>query len=166
MDDAARKEAFSRAFIRAIAAHAGFGASDGTEPDDDSVDMTIASTNKAGLVKSPRLDIQLKCTAAQPGQTESWGFRLKLKNYDELREKCQIPRILVVVYVPDNDDDWIQFDSPDEIRLRRCAYWTSIEGFPKKDNESSVTIQLHKNKVFDTVALKEIMQRISQGYRP
>lgn len=166
MDDAARKEAFSRAIVEAIAAHAGFGVSDGIAPDDDSVDMTIASRNKAGLIKSPRLDIQLKCTSMHPGTAESWGFPLKLKNYDDLREKCHVPRILVVVYVPESEDEWIRFDSPEEIRLRRCAFWTSIEGMPETGNESSVTVRLHQDKVFDSVALKKIMQRISDGGRP
>lgn len=53
-----QQEAFSRAYIHAVAAAAGFKYSDGPLPDDDHVDVTVTSTGPMGLIRSPKVDIQ------------------------------------------------------------------------------------------------------------
>lgn len=168
MDISAQKEAFSRALVSAVAAQAGYGIYLGPTPDDDSVDLCIASKNKAGRVRSPRLDVQLKCTSEYISTgTDFLSFRLKLKNYNDLRLKdCQVPRILVVVYAPENISEWLQFNAPENIILRRSAFWVTLEGFPESENETTVSIKISRRNVFDASALSEIMNRISAGGRP
>ena len=58
-----QKEQFSRAYVPAIAAAAAFAAE---EPlvDDDSVDMEICARGGEGTTKSPRLEVQVKCTSS------------------------------------------------------------------------------------------------------
>ena len=60
------QEAYSRAYIHAIAAAAGFKYSDGPLPDDDHVDVTITSRGPMGLIRSPKADIQAKCKLGTP----------------------------------------------------------------------------------------------------
>ncbi|MBX3250000.1 MAG: DUF4365 domain-containing protein [Myxococcales bacterium] len=98
-----RQEAFSRAYVRAVAAAVGFRVQDGTDPDDDSVDLTLAARGPAGTLRSPKLDMQLKCQLGRPAREPSWAYDLKVKNFEELRHvDYQVPRILVVVAVPED----------------------------------------------------------------
>jgi len=99
-------------YVLAVAATAGYGTYK-PSPDDDSVDFGIAARTTAlanGVVtmRSPRLELQLKCTAASTPLGDSLSFALKLKNYEELRaDNFVIPRILVIVLVPDVAADWL-----------------------------------------------------------
>ena len=76
-----QKEGLSLAYVKALAARAGFSTSV-PEPDRDSVDVRIM----AGGPRRPALDLQLKATAdlANP-QTGFLRFRLTIKNYNDLR---------------------------------------------------------------------------------
>src|SRR5208282_571396 len=81
------------------------------EVDDDSVDFGIAAKGPFTTVHSPRLEMQLKCTSMNEIDDVNIRFPLKLKNYDDLRnELVMIPRLLVVVVVPESVDDWIEHE--------------------------------------------------------
>ncbi|BBE79621.1 hypothetical protein MRY16398_46770 [Phytobacter sp. MRY16-398] len=55
-------EQFNIAYIRSLAAHAGFKVSS-CEVDDDSIDITIEGTGfNNSLFRNPKIDIQLKST--------------------------------------------------------------------------------------------------------
>ncbi len=57
-----RKQQFSIAYVRAIVSVAGFVVYE-YAVDDDSIDIGIAAKGLMGTVRSPKLDIQLKCTS-------------------------------------------------------------------------------------------------------
>ncbi len=61
MDLNQQKAQFSLAYVHAISAAAGAKLFR-CDVDDESVDITVGLTGGAGTVRSPRLDIQLKCT--------------------------------------------------------------------------------------------------------
>lgn len=120
MDLNAQKEQFSRAYVQAVAAVAGY-AWYAPSVDDDSVDLGIAERGGRGTVRSPRLEAQLKCHAAQTPGGEHLSFPLKMKNFDDLRDpNVQVPRVLIVVLVPDVPGDWLTCSEP-EMVLRRYA---------------------------------------------
>ena len=90
-----QKEQFSRAYVQAIAATAGFAWST-MSVDDDSIDLTLHQRRGRGLISSPRIDLQLKCTAAETPIAEHFSFKLKMKNYDDLRvEEGLLARLLL-----------------------------------------------------------------------
>ncbi len=62
MDINQQKEQFSITYIRAIAAVAGYSLYR-PEIDNDSVDLGIVARGGTGIILSPRLELQLKCTA-------------------------------------------------------------------------------------------------------
>ena len=168
MDLSSQKEKFSEAYVLAVAATAGYGTYK-PSPDDDSVDFGIAartSSQANGVVtmRSPRLELQLKCTAAPSG--DSLSFPLKLKNYEELRaNNFVIPRILVVVLVPELATDWLAH-SETELCMRRCGYWVSLRGKPATSNTKNITIQIPRQNQFTVLALQAMMQRLAQGELP
>lgn len=160
-----RKEQFSRAYVQAVAACAGFSWSI-PSVDEDSIDLTLHRRGGGGTIRSPRLDLQLKCTAGQPSPKNVLSYSLKLKNYDDLRAvDVLVPRILVVVIVPEKLADWIE-QSPQSLVLRHCAYWSSIRGMNESKNASSQTIDLPSTQVFGVQSLTDIMARVGNGGLP
>jgi len=76
-----------------------------------------------------------------------------------------IPRILIVLVLPENLADWLQ-QSEEELCLRYCAYWVSLRGMSETQNTTTVTISLPRSNQFTATALQSIMQRIGQGVEP
>jgi hypothetical protein len=153
-----REEAFSRAYIAAVAAGSGYLTSV-RDFDRDGVDVQI----HAGGLMRPSLDIQLKATI-NLGEATNGQFRyaLKRRNYDLLREETMVPRILVLLALPVSEADWLSVNS-DELILRRCAFWVSLAQSAETQNSDSVTISIHNENRLDVDSLKALMERARSG---
>lgn len=161
-----QQEAISRAYVRAVAAGAGLRVQEGAQPDDDSVDLTLSARGPGGTVRSPKLDLQLKCQLGRPTNAPHWPYDLGVKNYEELRPSdFPVPRILVVVVVPDDPSHWIE-QSDERLLMRYCGFWLSLRGLPETANTSAVRVQIPRAQRFDVAGLTAIMDRISQGGVP
>ena len=165
MDVNQRKEQFSISYARAIASAAGINTSK-PEVDDDSIDIgfQIKGFIGNGRIRSPQLDAQLKCTHSQPPSPEKEvHYDLKIKNYNELRETdlC-VPRILIVVFVPEKTNQWINCESNNTI-MQYCGYWTSLFGKPEVTNTSTVRVPINFENVFDQSGITQLMEKICQG---
>ncbi|MBI2570942.1 MAG: DUF4365 domain-containing protein [Candidatus Schekmanbacteria bacterium] len=86
-----QQEEFSRAYVHAVATVAGFKIYPPAFPDDDSIDLSIGTRGLLGKIRSPRVDVQLKCWRGTV-DGEVLSYELPIKNYGELRH--QVPRIL------------------------------------------------------------------------
>ncbi|MBE9120363.1 DUF4365 domain-containing protein [Tychonema sp. LEGE 07199] len=159
-----QKELFSKAYVRAVAAVAGFSLSQ-PEVDDDSIDLKIVARGGEGVVFSPELNLQLKCTSRDVLDGQFIRYPVRIKNYRDLIVNSQVPRLLVVVLVPENLENWLQ-QSEDEMCIRYCAYWVSLRGLPERLNTANVTVELPRSNQFTVEALKSIVQRLSQGGLP
>lgn len=165
MDINQRKEQFSHAYLRAVASVAGFSLA---EPavDDDSIDLIIAQRGGGGTVRSPRVEVQLKCTERPVPQNGILSYPLKLKNYDDLRDaNVLVPRILVVLFVPDNLTDWVEH-TEQQMLVRHCAYWVSLRNLPATPNTTSVNVQIPQGNTLNPASLRDIMARIGGGGLP
>lgn len=166
MDLSQKKEQFSEAWLRAVAAAAGFAVAKPTV-DNDSIDLTVSKRGGKGTVRSPKLDVQLKCTATEIIKETDLRFPLEKKNYDELRyDNFAVPRILVVLCVPAEPKDWLQLVEESHLLLKQCAYWTSLRGKPESPNETTVIVSLLRTQRLDDASLLSIMERIEQGGIP
>lgn len=159
-----QKELLSKAYVRAVAAVGGFSVSQ-PEVDDDSIDLKIVARGGEGVVFSPELNLQLKCTSRDVLDGQFIRYPVRIKNYRDLIINSQVPRLLVVVLVPENLENWLQ-QSEDEMCMRYCAYWVSLRGQPERLNTANVTVELSRSNQFTVEALKSIMQRLSQGGLP
>lgn len=165
MDISQQKEQFSLAIIHAVASVAGY-ATYSPKVDEDSVDVGIAARGTLGSRRSPRVEIQVKCTEAPDWRKDYMHYPLKLKNYIDLRgDDLCVPRILVIVVVPDIIDNWLM-QSEHELVLRKCAYWVSLRTAANTGNISSVTVQVPKDQQFTVESLKIILENISEGDLP
>lgn len=161
MDDNSQKERFSEAFVQAIAAAAGFGVG-AVKDDRDSIDIAIRGHKENDYQRSPCLDVQLKCTS-KSNHTDDEGylsFSLKIKNYNDLRADSTYPRILIVVFVPDDVSEWLE-ESAESLLLRHNAFWVRLQGLPESKNASSTTIKIPSHQRFTTDALTHIMKCIN-----
>jgi len=152
-----QKEEFSRAYVQAIAAVAGF---DVYTPcvDDDSIDLGIAASGLRSRSR-PRLELQLKCTAK--ATAEVVRFPLKLKNYDNLRCRCWVPRLLVVVCVPEHQKKWVT-ETKEQLVLHARALWVSLADMPVTTNTASVTVELPPEHYFSVRELCRLMDLIDR----
>lgn len=159
MHESMQKEQFSRAYVQAVAAVAGFSWA-APSVDDDSIDMYLARRGGNGAIRSPRLDLQLKCCAAAPPTEDPIRFPLSRKNYDDLRNpQVMIPRIIT------KPESWLR-QTEKEMTLRRCGYWASIRGSSEVKNEVSVTVDFPRNQRFTPESLSAMMDRIAEGDFP
>lgn len=165
MEPEQQLEQFSRAYVRAVAAVAGFTVYE-PEVDDDSIDLSLAARGGLGSLRSPRLDLQLKGTGRDLLRDDGVHYPLKIKNYQDLRGRnLLVPRILVVVVVPPEVDDWLS-QSEEELSLRRCGYWLSLRQHEPKPNTSSVTVVVPRGNLLSVAALRGMMEGISRKEPP
>jgi hypothetical protein len=163
--DTWRLEQFSKAYVQAVAAGADCSVSS-PGIDIDSVDLILKRKTFATARRSPQLDIQVKATAAQCIGAASVSFPVRIKNYDELRDSnYAVPRILVVVVVPEQIQDWMEHDES-RLALKRCGYWLSLRGFPASENEYTVTVSIPRSQAFDVQGLDQIFLRLADGGYP
>lgn len=159
------KSEFGLAFVRAVAHASGYFVQETSRTfDGDGVDLTIMWRDDEGMVRSPRLDVQLKTTslidAARP------IFDLDVKTYNALRSCLhQVPRILLAVAVPHQMQDWVTI-SQDELILRYRGYWHSCRGEAASQNTTSVRVRLSDEQLFQVTTLQAIMERIREGGLP
>lgn len=159
-----QKEQLSAAYVLAIASAAQCSVKE-VKVDDDSIDLTIVSKQAGKVYHAPELNIQLKATARASLCNDKITFKLKLKNYDELRVKTLVPRILVVMVVPDTPEQWIR-QAEFKTQIYRCAYWVSLFGQSASPNNSSITIELPRANIFTPTELSRIMSGIADGELP
>ena len=164
MDISQQKEQFSSTYVRAVASVAGCSLYT-PSVDDDSVDLGLAARGGTGPILSPRLELQLKCTSRNVLEESFVRYPLKLKNYDDLRISTLVPRILVVVLVPEDLADWLQ-QQEEELCLRYCGYWISLRGMSETQNTKTVTVELPRSNQFTVETLQSMIQRISFGGFP
>ena len=157
-----QQECFSQAFLFAVAAAAGC-ATGKANVDDDSIDWTLSCKLKP---RRPKLDVQLKSTIRNASGGEFISYDLKRKNYDDLiATELSVPRILVLVIVPDSISDWISLTT-DELLLRHCAYWISLRGQPEVENLYTVVVSVPRTNLFTAEALRRIMHSVNDGDEP
>lgn len=152
------EEMLSQRYVEAVAARAGFTTSR-QNLDRNGIDLQI----EAGGSRRPKLDIQLKATInlGQP-QNGSYAYPLAVKNYVQLIGDTMVPRILVVLDLPRDSEQWLDV-TPDALLLRRCAYWHSLKGEPETDNKESITVHLPQEQAFTVAALNDLMDRAATG---
>jgi len=156
MTEEQQKEQLSVAYVRAVAAVARVNTYK-PEVDDDSVDIGFCARLVRDRAQRPRLEAQLKCTSSIAEDAANFRFALKVKNYDDLRIDDVVPRVLIVMVVPDAPADWLA-QSAEEMVLRKSAYWVSLTGQPETDNTTTITVAVPKNQRFDVAALRTLLE--------
>jgi Domain of unknown function (DUF4365) len=153
-----QEEAVSLAYVQALAAKAGYVTAS-MNFDMDGIDIEV----KAGGAMRPAIGIQLKATINLGLSSEGiFKFPLKVRNYSLLRIPTQVPRILVVLSLPEESKMWIEH-TPEALIIRKCAYWVSLAGFPETSNAATVSIPIPEANVLDESGLIELLEKSRTG---
>jgi hypothetical protein len=109
------------------------------------------------------VDVQLKATGqAATLHNERFQYRIRRKNYDELRStKTGAPQLLIVLYLPADETQWLEHDE-DRLLTRKCAYWVSLRGAAEIDQGSQV-IAIPRCNVVSADGIRSLMTRFSKG---
>lgn len=156
------KEELSYAYVHTIATRAELSC-EIVRKDRDSIDLHIrarGSLHPESTLMSPQIGVQLKASVIEPLPAGAFDFRLKRKNYDDLRQRSMIPRILVVFVMPADPATWVTM-SEEELVLRRCAYWCSLLGLPDSQNEKYEQVRVDRRNVFTGEVLRSLMVKAS-----
>lgn len=167
MTENEQKQQLSVAYVHAVAARAGY-ACQVINVDDDSVDVQLAArgfVHERAVLRSPKIDIQLKATSRPVRGNHHLAFPLPRKNYDELRGEFLVPRILVVLLLPEAETDWL-VQSEEELIIKHCAYWATLRDYPTSDNSSTVTIRLPREQQFTVSNLRAMMVKVAGKEAP
>jgi hypothetical protein len=160
-----RQEALCRVYVRAIAAQAGVLCG---QPDpDDGIDLLLRAVEVDSQRRrdaSLQLDLQLRSTTRAHLTETAVRYDLDVETYNDLRIPGTCPRILVVLVLPDDEAEWVR-QSPDELALRRCAYWLSLEGWTPSEATRSVRIEIPLANVFSAEAVGALMQQARERSR-
>ena len=154
-----QEELLSKVYAHAVAARAGYVTAV-YELDRDGIDIRI----QAGGDMRPALELQLKATInlGEPGTDGCFRFQLKIRNYNLLRIPTQTPRLLVVLDLPKEPDQWMTLTA-DELVLRRRSYWLNLQGCEETTNSSYVTVRIPATNVFDVGRLRDLMDQSRNG---
>ena len=154
----------SLAYLHAVAAVASFSV---TVPhvDSDSVDAIVAGKGyltAESSIYSPRIEIQLKASINAEVNVESKiPFVLSGKNYEELRVKTMVPRLLVLLALPADRLQWL-LHMPERLVLQKCAYFLNLRGLPARPDVESPTVYVPVVNMLTPVSLSELMIRASK----
>lgn len=153
-----QKEALSLVYAQAVAARAGY-VTEVPSTDRDSVDLCI----RAGGRMRPLLDLQLKATVNLERPRDGFlHFPLGIKNYNDLRIEVQILRLLVVLDLPEDEQQWMTI-TENELIIRHRAYWLNLQGYEETANQSSVTVRIPEENLFNVESLRTLMEQSRKG---
>lgn len=155
-----RQEALCRAYVQAVAALAGAGSSK-PEPDYgiDLLLREIAIVDGQHQDTSIQIDLQLRATTRASMIESTLVYDLDVNTYNKLRiVSAGSPRILIVLVLPEAEGEWLS-QSPDQLAIRHCAYWLSLEGAPLSMASRSVRVKIPMENVFSPESVRTLMQR-------
>jgi hypothetical protein len=157
-----QKEALPFIYVKALAARARYATS-AMGYGLDSVDLRI----HAGGNHRPSVDLQLKAaTTLEVGTDGRIRYRLPIKNYNDLRIKTMIPRLLVVLDLPKDESQWMTV-TDEELVLKRRAYWLSLQlGFNEVGDQATVTVSLPDAQRLNVESLRHLMEQARRGQIP
>ncbi len=159
-----QKEALSEAYARAVVAKAGFNI--GTTMFDYGVDGIIKDViNRGGrFVESGfGINFQLKSSCDVIFRDGEVIYDLESKNYNDLvAETSMLPNILILLALPQNSDEWLTVTA-DQLIIKKCAWWCSLEGKEPTTNETTKRISIPDCQIFSPTALVDLMNKVKGG---
>src|SRR5260370_34491263 len=161
-----RQEALCRAYVQGIAAVAGVGTSVPTP--DYGIDMSLRLIGRLGERLDDdgvQIDLQLRSTTRALVSADHVRYDLDVETHEFLRSIRPVPRILVVLILPEEDERWLS-QSAEEMTLRRCALWYSLRGADPVAASSSIRLAIPRHQLFSLEALHGMMDRVALGGVP
>jgi hypothetical protein len=162
-----RQESLSKAYVRAIAAKAGLVCVESEY--DFGIDMSLRPIREmAGRLSddTAQINLQIKSTTRATVSDEAILYDLDVKNYEDLRAARENHSDYLVVFVmPADEATWVA-QTMDELILRHCAYWLSLNGYPETNSTSTVRVSIPRENIFSAEAVQAMVQQLIERKKP
>lgn len=105
----------------------------------------------------------MKATYQTPVEQDGYfSYSITVPRYDKLRRpQVNSPRILVVLYLPEDANEWLRH-SEDCLVAKRCAYWVRLRNAPECANPKHQTVYVPRRQILSVESLIELMARFSR----
>ncbi len=160
------QEDLSVAYIRAIAAKAGFncGRPGGHDYGTD-LEISLVEIDEDGKRDSTGRSLRIQAKATYTVDLSCEGpitYRLKRSDYNKLAKETGYasPRILVLYCMPRDDKEWLDVRDHQQAVLKNCGYWLSLRGRERTKNKDKISVKIPKDHVFNESSLRWIMSTI------
>jgi len=164
-----RMEAFSYAYVYALASQAGFAFREEVKGNDNiGIDISVNDPERFFDIPPCRFSAQVKCVRkTKLTQNENGVFyKLRKKNYDTLiKSQPNNTIILIVLVVPDEPIDWV-ISTDSDITIKHNCYWFCLQDSPLsklKHQDSKEQIQLLEGQLLTPESFPFLMQKIAEG---
>jgi hypothetical protein len=153
------QERFSDAFITAIAAMAHCSCAK-PQPDEEGVDWVLGANLPGLKLRYPRIEVQLKSTGLRNLRTSATNitYDLEVKAYEKLICRTMIPRLLVVVTLPDDPALWLA-QTVTDTALKHSAFFVNLLGSPATANTSTIAVDVPISNHLTPTSLLTLMTR-------
>ena len=149
------QEQLSWAYLRAVV-HSATGYRIYTpDIDDHRIDGSIKSVDR-GI---NQVDFQLNSTTRFQVRNGVILYDLRVENYNDLIREDDLPRVLILYLMPDDEDEWV-VQSKDELCLRYCAYWVFLMGQSRSGNVSTERVSIPTANMLDIAGLRNMFNSI------
>jgi hypothetical protein len=155
------KEDFSKAYVAAVAAQAGWKIGSWSQ-DKDLMDVILETS--VDLIPpddgylSLKIDLQLKCTESPSTNNDKFvSFKIEQEHIERIRKRVgSDPFYFIPVHIPKSYNEWITHDTSSIIHpktlLSYCGYFREILPFQKANR----TIRFSKEHIFSHTFLEEL----------
>lgn len=154
------KEELSYAYLHAVAAKVGYSC-DRPNKDKDSIDAKVFARweDSEGIeFTSPEISFQLKATVKCEVKNGKFSFDLSMKNYRDLKKKHPFPRLLLVLVLPENSEEWLDVSS-EYLISKKCCYWCNMMPLPDINNDSKIRVAIHTSNLLTPEILRKLMEK-------
>lgn len=162
-------EGLSRAYVQAVAARAGCNCS--VRAHDYGIDGTFLQVTSIGeelVEEGATINFQLKSSSSAnlvKVRDEVVTYKLEARAHRVLAGPHPIPRILILLVLPEDPTEWLSADES-ALQLRRCAYWLSLRAQTPTANAETITVPIPRVQRFDVEALTAMLDRVKSGGFP
>lgn len=160
MDIEAIKEELSISYLHAVCTKEGI-TFELPRHDEDSSDVILRRKVllRNGSEYESLIRVQLKATSSLSQYSEDENtirYKLKIKNYNDLRRNSTTPIILALLILPENEDEWIHW-TEQTLLLKGRMYWACFKGADESDNVSNITVTIDKKQIVNPDALLALL---------
>ncbi len=162
------EEDLSRAYVQAIAAKAGLNLAIRDRAHDYGIDGTFHQVSYRDGRREESgfgLDFQLKASINAVVEPDCIQYDLDSKVYNSFSERAQKKYtsrvILILLVLPKDTEDWMTL-SEEQLVLKRCCYWTTIDGVATL-NAQSKRISIPRSNLLTPEKVMVLMQAVENG---
>ncbi|MBS1956594.1 MAG: DUF4365 domain-containing protein [Cyanobacteria bacterium SZAS-4] len=184
LDDNSRKEQLSRAFVTAVAAHAGIKCHHQTDLDvgvdghfkevrkrqtsrtrlrkRDQTEVPVRIVNEFGV----SLEFQLKSSSGCVLNQDSVIYSADSSDYDKLVDvERMAPILLIVLALPQDQQQWVKVEE-DHTKLNGRCFYHFVPTGPMTTTKSKVKIVIPRTQTLTASSLKKLMDDHQERFRP